>query len=111
MVAVSLAVSGCSIFKGDDKPTIVYEERPVELLYNTGALRLDQGRWDEAVEYFQEVERQHPYSEWARRAILMTAYANYESNNYAEAIADAERFIALYPGNPSAVYAYYLKAT
>ena len=110
MVAVSLAVSGCSIFKGDDKPTIVYEERPVELLYNTGALRLDQGRWDEAVEYFQEVERQHPYSEWARRAILMTAYANYESNNYAEAIADSERFIALYPGNPSAVYAYYLKA-
>ena len=112
MLAVSLAVSGCSIFRGDgDKPTIVYEERPVELLYNTGALRLDQRRWDEAVEYFQEVERQHPYSEWARRAILMTAYANYESNNYAEAIADAERFIALYPGNPSAVYAYYLKAT
>ena len=110
MLAVSLAVSGCSIFKGDDTPTIVYEERPVELLYNTGALRLDQRRWDEAVEYFQEVERQHPYSEWARRAILMTAYANYESNNYAEAIADAERFIALYPGNPSAVYAYYLKA-
>ena len=110
MLAVSLALSGCSIFKGDDTPTIVYEERPVELLYNTGALRLDQRRWDEAVEYFQEVERQHPYSEWARRAILMTAYANYESNNYAEAIADAERFIALYPGNPSAVYAYYLKA-
>jgi outer membrane protein assembly factor BamD len=109
-MAASFAVSGCSVFKKDDKPTIVYEERPVELLYNTGALRLDQGRWDEAVEYFQEVERQHPYSEWARRAILMTAYANYESNNYAEAIADAERFISLYPGNPNAVYAYYLKS-
>jgi outer membrane protein assembly factor BamD len=110
LMAASFAVSGCSVFKGEDKPTIVYEERPVELLYNTGALRLDQGRWDEAVEYFQEVERQHPYSEWARRAILMTAYANYESNNYAEAIADAERFISLYPGNPNAVYAYYLKS-
>lgn len=82
----------------------------MELLYNTGALRLDQGRWDEAVEYFQEVERQHPYSEWSRRAILMTAYANYESNNYGEAIADSERFISLYPGNPTAVYAYYLKS-
>ena len=110
LVAASLAVSGCSIFKKNDKPTIVYEERPVELLYNTGALRMDQHRWDEAVEYFQEVERQHPYSEWARRAILMTAYANYESNNYAEAITDAERFISLYPGNPNTVYAYYLKA-
>jgi len=105
---VTLALSACA--GKEDKPTIAYEERPVELLYNTGALRLDQGRWDEAVEYFQEVERQHPYSEWARRSILMTAYANYESNNYAEAVADSERFISLYPGNPSAVYAYYLKA-
>ncbi|HYG28332.1 MAG TPA: outer membrane protein assembly factor BamD [Caulobacteraceae bacterium] len=107
-LSAALVVSACA---GDkDTPQLVYEERPVELLYSTGALRLDQRRWDEAVEYFREVERQHPYSEWARRAILMTAYANYESNNYAEAIEDAERFIALYPGNPSAVYAYYLKA-
>lgn len=108
-LTVALAVSGCA---GDkkEKPRIQYEERPVELLYNTGALRMDQGRWDEAVEYFQEVERQHPYSEWARRSILMTAFANYQSNDYAEAIDDSERFISLYPGNPGAVYAYYLKA-
>ncbi len=107
-LTTALVVSGCA---GDkEKPRIVYEERPVELLYNTGAARLDQGRWDEAAEYFQEVERQHPYSEWSRRAILMTAYANYESNNYAESVADSERFIALYPGNPSAAYAYYLKS-
>ena len=107
-VAVALVVTGCAGKK--EKPRIVYEERPVELLYNTGALRMDERRWDEAVEYFREVERQHPYSEWARRSILMTAFANYQSNDYAEAIADAERFISLYPGNPSAVYAYYLKA-
>lgn len=108
-MTAALAVSACA-HRGKEKTHIVYEERPVELLYNTGALRLDQHRWDEAAEYFQEVERQHPYSEWSRRAILMTAYANYESNHYQEAIDDAERFISLYPGNPSAVYAYYLKA-
>ncbi len=107
-LAAALVVSGCSGKK--EKPRIVYEERPVELLYATGALRMDERRWDEAVEYFREVERQHPYSEWSRRAILMTAFANYQSNDYADAIGDAERFIALYPGNPSAVYAYYLKA-
>ena len=72
--------------------------------------QLDHHNWSEAVNYFREVERQHPYSEWSRRAILMTAYAHYEANNYAEAIADADRFIALYPGNVATPYAYYLKA-
>jgi outer membrane protein assembly factor BamD len=62
------------------------------------------------VDYFQEVERQHPYSEWSRRAILMQAFAHYQANNYVEAIADSDRFIQLYPGNPTAAYAHYLKA-
>jgi outer membrane protein assembly factor BamD len=56
------------------------------------------------------VERQHPYSEWSRRSILMQAYAHYQSNDYAEAVGDAERFIQLYPGNPTAAYAHYIKA-
>jgi outer membrane protein assembly factor BamD len=102
------AVSACA--SREKKPEIAYEERPVELLYATGSQQLDRGRWDEAVDYFGEVERQHPYSEWSRRAILMTIYAKYQSNDYEEAIAAADRFIALYPGNPSAPYAYYMKA-
>ncbi|MFD3265891.1 outer membrane protein assembly factor BamD [Phenylobacterium ferrooxidans] len=105
---VAVALAGCA---GKSKrPKLVYEERPVELLYATGADRLDRGLWNQAVDYFQEVERQHPYSEWSRRAILMTAYAHYQANNYAEAIGDADRFISLYPGNPAATYAHYLKA-
>lgn len=92
------------------KPTLAYEERPVELLYNAGAMRLDHHKWSEAVDYFREVERQHPYSEWARRSILMTAYAHYMANDYADAISDADQFISLYPGNVSTPYAYYLKA-
>ncbi len=108
-VTASLALAACA---GDRKaaPRLAYQERPVELLYTTGAYRLDQRRWTEAVSYFQEVERQHPYSEWSRRSILMAAYARYQANQYAGAIDDAERFIQLYPGNPSVVYAYYLKA-
>jgi len=103
-----LALAGCAGKK--EKPRLAYEERPVELLYTTGADRLDRGLWNQAVQYFEEVERQHPYSEWSRRAILMTAYAHYQGNDYAEAIGDAERFISLYPGNPAAGYAHYLKA-
>jgi len=105
----AVALSGCSVFK-KKKPTLAYEERPVELLFNVGAMDLDKHQWNDAVNYFREVERQHPYSEWSRRAILMTAYAHYEANNYAEAIADADRFITLYPGNVATPYAYYLKA-
>lgn len=107
-VVVALALAGCA--GKPKKPKLVYEERPVELLYATGADRLDKGLWNQAVDYFAEVERQHPYSEWSRRAILMTAYAHYQADNYAEAIGDADRFISLYPGNPAAAYAHYLKA-
>jgi outer membrane protein assembly factor BamD len=106
----AVALAGCNTLKKPKKPTLAYEEHPVDLLYNAGATRLDQHQWNDAIEYFKEVERQHPYSEWARRSILMTAYAHYQANDYAEAIADADQFIALYPGNVSTPYAYYLKA-
>ncbi|HUZ14062.1 MAG TPA: outer membrane protein assembly factor BamD [Caulobacteraceae bacterium] len=109
LVSVCLVAGGCSLLK-KKTPTLAYQARPVELLYNAGAERLDRHQWTDAVNYFREVERQHPYSEWSRRAILMTAYAHYEANDYAEAVADADRFIALYPGNPTTPYAYYLKA-
>jgi outer membrane protein assembly factor BamD len=105
----SLAVSACGS-RPKPKPKLAYEERPVELLYSTGADRMDKHLWGQAVEYFQEVERQHPYSEWSRRSILMQAFAHYQANDYDEAIADSDRFISLYPGNQAAAYAHYLKA-
>ncbi|MDB5424017.1 MAG: uptake lipoprotein [Phenylobacterium sp.] len=105
----ALALAGCASNK-KNKSRLAYEERPVELLYATGADRLDRHLWSQAVDYFQEVERQHPYSEWSRRAILMQAFAHYQANNYEEAVADSDRFISLYPGNPTAAYAHYLKA-
>jgi outer membrane protein assembly factor BamD len=106
-LAASLSVTACA---GRKDERTAYVERPVELLFATGAKRLDQRRWVEAVQYFDEVERQHPYSEWSRRSILMTLYARYMANDYAEAIQAADRFIQLYPGNPQVGYAYYMKA-
>jgi outer membrane protein assembly factor BamD len=106
----ALALGGCATFKKKHKSDLSYVERPVDQLYSAGAERLDHKQWAAAVDYFREVERQHPYSEWSRRAILMTAFAHYEAGDYAEAVGDADRFIALYPGNASAAYAYYLKA-
>jgi outer membrane protein assembly factor BamD len=109
-VFCALAIAGCSSLRPKPKAKLAYEERPVELLYSTGADRMDKHLWGQAVDYFQEVERQHPYSEWSRRSILMQAFAHYQANNYDEAIADADRYIALYPGNQAAAYAHYLKA-
>lgn len=107
-VVAALTVSACA--GRSNRPRLAYEERPVEALYNTGYQRLQSRRWGDAVDYFQEVERQHPYSEWSRRAILMQIYAYYQANDYQESIAAADRFIALFPGNPSAPYAFYMKA-
>ncbi len=111
LIAALMAATALSACAGTKKkPQLAYVERPVDQLYATGATRLDQHRWTEAVDYFEEVERQHPYSEWSRRSILMTAYAYYSGNQYEDAVAAADRFIQLYPGSPSAAYAYYLKA-
>ncbi len=109
----AMLLAGCSSHGRKDKLAKAdnsYQERSVELLYATGAQRMDDRQWSLAGQYFDEVERQHPYSEWARRAILMEAFSHYQANQYDDAIAAADRFISLYPGNPSAPYAYYLKA-
>jgi outer membrane protein assembly factor BamD len=72
--------------------------------------QLVKGNWVPCAQGFDEVERQHPYSVWARRAILMSAFCYYQGNKYNEAILAADRFITLHPGNKDAPYAYYLKA-
>lgn len=102
-LAVGLLLAGCS---GNDKEA--YVEQPVDELYNKAQDLLVDGSAGQAAEAFEEVERQHPYSQWATRAQIMAAYAYYEANMYDEAIAAAERFIDLHPGNEDAPYAHYL---
>lgn len=109
LFAVSLVFLTLAACAGRDKD-IAYVERPVDQLYLDAYDTLGKHRYDEAAKRFDEVERQHPYSEWARRSMLMAAFANYQANRYEEAIADAQRFISLHPGNESAPYAYYLIA-
>ncbi len=99
------ALAACSSDKKD-----TYIARDVEVLYNLGYKNLERKRWDLAAKAFDEVERQHPYSEWARRAQLMGAYASYMDNKYDDAILAAQRFLSLHPGNAYAAYARYLIA-
>lgn len=107
VIFAACLLSACGSNERDD---LAYVETPVERLYNEGFDALERNRYDQAAAFFDEVERQHPFTEWARRSMLMAAFANYEAQRYSEAISDAERFIALHPGSSSAPYAYYLIA-
>jgi len=109
ILACIVAVSGCQS-SNSRKQELAYVERPVEQLYNQGAQELDKRNYDRAILLFNEVERQHPYSEWARKSMVMTAYASYQARDYEEAISGAQRYLALHPGGSEADYAYYLIA-
>lgn len=86
------------------------DAQPIAELYNKGLDALKKNNYSTAVKSFAEVERQHPYSTWATRAILMQAYVQYMRNSYADAIPAAQRFLTLHPGHKDAAYAYYLIA-
>src|ERR1700680_221613 len=90
----ALLLAGCA---GDDQMAAQYVERPIEQIYADAWKQIDRENWLEAGKQFDEVERQHPYSVWARRAMLMSAYSYYEGNRYQDAIDAANRFIQLHP--------------
>lgn len=96
-------LTGCA---GTDR--LKYQERSVTELYDNALRYLYRGQYKFSAVAFDEVERQHPYSSWARRAQLMSAYSYYKANKLEEAILAAERFVSLHPGNKDAAYAYYL---
>ncbi|MFV3074127.1 outer membrane protein assembly factor BamD [Niveispirillum fermenti] len=104
--AAFLLLAACS----GQKEELPYVERPVEQIYTEAANAIDNRNFTKAALLFDEVERQHPYSQWAVRAQLMSAYAHYQAVRYDDAITTLDRFIALHPGNRNAAYAFYLKA-
>lgn len=103
VIAAAVLLSACAEKKED------YVERPVEELYNEAMDLVDSGEYFKASKAFDEVDRQHPYSVWATKAQLMSAYVLYERNRYTEALVAIDRFIQLHPGNKDTPYAYYLK--
>jgi outer membrane protein assembly factor BamD len=109
LTGLSLALAACAGGSGVRRDT-AYVARDVGTLYAAAKDRLDQRRFKEAAALFDEVERQHPYSVWARRAQLMGAFSYYLAGDYNESISSAQRFLSLHPGNKDAPYAYYLIA-
>ena len=101
-----VALPACSWFGA--KEDIVPDD-PADKLYNEGLYFLNNKRdYKQAAKKFEEVDRQHPYSEWARKSLLMSAYAHYEGTQYEDSITAAKRYVTLHPGSPDAAYAQFL---
>src|ERR1700746_62415 len=122
LMLLGVTLSGCStatetwdatkesiskVFSKDD----TFVEEPADKLYNEGLYLMNE-RSDPkgASKKFEEVDREHPYSDWARKSLLMSAYAYYNAGDFDNCIGSATRYVTLQPGSPDAAYAQYLIA-
>jgi outer membrane protein assembly factor BamD len=114
LIVLAVPLSGCGtgalwdkFFAKDD----TFVEEPADKLYNEGLYLMNQRKdMKGASKKFEEVDRQHPYSEWARKSVLMSAYSFYQAGDYDSCIGAATRYVTLHPGSPDAAYAQYLIA-
>ncbi|MGE3475024.1 MAG: outer membrane protein assembly factor BamD [Rhodospirillaceae bacterium] len=104
LMLVGVLLSAC----GDKE--LAYREQSVYEIYSQAVVHLENGRYEQAALFFDEVERQHPYSVWATKAKLMSAYSYYHDGKYDESVTRLDRFIQVHPGNRDIAYAYYLKS-
>ena len=105
LLLLATMLGACSLF---DKDAVAPDE-PADKLYNEGLYLLNQKKEPkEAAKKFEEVDRQHPYSEWARKSLIMSAYAYYEAGAYDDCVNSARRYVTLHPGSPDAAYAQFL---
>ena len=107
-LVLPLLVSACATEKDIDLASYVESVEPADVLYNQGLANLEAGRMTEAARKFDAVDRQHPYSEFARKSMVMGAFTNYRLGNYEEAITAGKRYVSLYPTSDDAAYAQYI---
>jgi outer membrane protein assembly factor BamD len=114
LVVLAIPLSGCGTGALWDKfmaKDDTFVEEPADKLYNEGLYLMNNNHDPKAAsKKFEEVDRQHPYSDWARKSLLMSAYAFYNAQEYDSCIGAATRYVTLHPGSPDAAYAQYLIA-
>ena len=102
-------MSGFGLFGGGEKyKTEITPDIPAEDLYNQGLAKLKAKDFEGAAKKFTEVEKTFPSTEWGRKGLLMTTFAQYQKPAYDDAVQSAQRYIGLYPNSPDTPYAYYL---
>jgi outer membrane protein assembly factor BamD len=112
VLGFALSAGGCSsignFFGKKDVEEADLPERPAGELYNEGLASMQRGNLKKAVESFEELDRQYPYTEAARKSQVMMAFASYRRGDYENAISASKRYLSLYPGTPDAAYAQYI---
>src|ERR1700759_4543173 len=115
LIALAAPLGGCGTGALWDKfmaKDDTFVEEPADKLYNEGLYIMNQKSDPKAAsKKFEEVDRQHPYSEWARKSLLMSAYAYYNAGDYDNCIGSATRYVTLHPGSADAAYAQFLIAS
>ncbi|MBB4199632.1 hypothetical protein CCR94_15035 [Rhodoblastus sphagnicola] len=81
---------------------------PADHFYNEGLTKLEKGDYEGAAKKFGDMQKKYPFSQWARKALLMEVYANYRDGKATDATTAADRYLSLYPTTPEAAYATYL---
>ncbi|KPD12807.1 outer membrane protein assembly factor BamD [Phaeobacter sp. 11ANDIMAR09] len=104
------ALSGCGGDGGAAEQTVPLESFTPQQIFERGEFELARSRTKDAAFYFSEIERLYPYSEYAKQALIMQAFANHKAKNYEESRGAAQRFIDFYPTDEDAAYAQYLLA-
>src|SRR6202047_3806803 len=114
LIGLAIPLSGCGTGSLWDKflaKDDTFVEEPADKLYNEGLFLMNQRKDPKAAsKKFEEVDRQHPYSDWARKSLLMSAYAFYNAGDYDSCVGAATRYVTLHPGSADAAYAQYLIA-
>jgi len=101
-------VSACQNDPDIDITKLTAETDPPEVLYNQGLANLNAGKTTEAARKFDAIDQQHPFSEYARKALVMKSFVNYRNGQYQDAINGASRYLNLYPESEDAAYAQYI---
>ncbi|MHA1548919.1 MAG: outer membrane protein assembly factor BamD [Alphaproteobacteria bacterium] len=107
LLAGAIVLAACSASKQNTADLFI-DDRPPGVMYNEGLAYLNEGKLKDAAEAFGEVDRIHPYSEWARKALIMSAFANYRRGRFDDTVSSSKRYLSLYPGSNDSAYAHYL---
>ena len=106
LLAASFVLSSC----GRAEKEAPLAEQPPQQIFELAESELERGKAEKAAGLFADVERLYPYSEWAKRALIMSAFANHQDGNYEQSRADSQRYLDFYPADQDAAYAQYLIA-
>lgn len=107
LLGAGVAVSGCTK-TGESSSEYIDNIEPADVLYNQALANLDAGDRKEAREKFESIDKQHPYSEFSRKSLLMLTFMSYRDGQYADTVSTGKRYVSLYPGSEDAAYAQYL---